>query len=69
MVVPDALPFPKNIMSHIGQMAAVATDVDEDEGLKHFEQVGQGRFFFLLYKLNVWCMSTYRPLSYDIKIT
>lgn len=37
---PDALPFPKSIVPPAGQLAAMASDADEDEGLKHFEQVG-----------------------------
>lgn len=50
LAVPDALPFPKSIMLPIGQLAAMATDADEDEGLKHFEQVGQGVLSFLFFR-------------------
>lgn len=57
VAVPDALPFPKSIVSHIGQLAAMATDADEDEGLKHFEQVGQGiSEFFRKERINKSCI-------------
>lgn len=42
MAVPDALPFTNSVVPPIGHLATMATDADEDEGLKHFEQVGKG---------------------------
>lgn len=42
VAVPDALPFPNSVVPPISQHATMVTDADEDEGLKHFEQVGQG---------------------------
>ncbi|KAI5615311.1 GRB10-interacting GYF protein 2 isoform X1 [Silurus asotus] len=47
VVLPDALHFPKNIISSIGQLATLATDADEDEGLKHFEQEAEKMVAYL----------------------
>lgn len=35
----NPLPFPSNMMAPIGRPTTVPHDTDEDEGLKHFEQV------------------------------
>lgn len=39
VVMNNPLPFPSNILAPIGRPTAVPHDTDEDEGLKHFEQV------------------------------
>ncbi len=35
----NPLPFPSSMLAPIGRPTAVPHDTDEDEGLKHFEQV------------------------------
>lgn len=39
MAMNNPLPFPSNVLAPIGRPTTVSHDTDEDEGLKHFEQV------------------------------
>lgn len=75
VAVPAALPY-KSIIAPIGQPTAMPPDTDEDEGLKHFEQVGQGGIKAELYlfpsvslsqNTNIFCAFVHKNVNDSFK--